>query len=216
MEGQVKYPNRTAISPQTSWTVSGRWLFVMGRWVIISQKLQKVILQKLHSEYMGIAKTKALAQSHVWWTGMDKRLGCFSKSCPVNPAVKQVSAVHLCIPRYGLAAPGKGSTWTYLDHFRVLYIDGCPVKMPQTSTARTITVLWQLISTHGIPEQNSDWQWITIYIRRLHQFVNSNGIQNFMSSPYHTALNGEAERLVRTFKEAMKASKIMDWLLLIE
>ena len=100
-----------------------------GRWIIISQKLWKVILQKLHSEYMGIAKTKALAQRNVWWTGMDKGSGCFSKSCPVNPAVKQVSAVHLCIPRYGLAAPGKESTWTYLDHFReVLYVDGCPTK----------------------------------------------------------------------------------------
>ena len=60
--------------------------------MVIPQKLQKIILQELHSEHMGIAKMKALARSHVWWTGMDKYLESLAKSCPECAAVKQAPA----------------------------------------------------------------------------------------------------------------------------
>ena len=59
-----------------------------GRRVIIPQKLREIILQELHSEHMGIAKMKALARSHVWWTGIDKDLECLAKSCPERAGVK--------------------------------------------------------------------------------------------------------------------------------
>ena len=39
------------------------------------------------------------------------------------------------------------------------------------------------------------------------EFTKKNGIKHTRSSPYHPASNGEAERFVRTFKEAMKAGK---------
>ena len=60
--------------------------------MVIPQKLQKIILQELHSEHMGIAKMKALARSHVWWTGMDKYLESLAKSYPECAAVKQAPA----------------------------------------------------------------------------------------------------------------------------
>ena len=50
-------------------------------------KATETILQELHNEHMGIAKMKALAQSCVWWTGMDKDLKCLLKSCPECAAV---------------------------------------------------------------------------------------------------------------------------------
>ena len=79
--------------------------------------------------------------------------------------------------------------------------------MPQTSTTRTITVLRQLFATHGIPEQIVTDNGPQFTSADFTNFVKSNGIQHSLSSPYHPASNGEAERFVRTFKEAMKTCR---------
>ena len=81
------------------------------------------------------------------------------------------------------------------------------VEMPQTITARTITVLRQLFAMHGIPEQIVTDNGSQFTSEDFKKFVKSNGIRHSLSSPYHPALNGEAERFVRTFKEAMKTFK---------
>ena len=42
------------------------------------------------------------------------------------------------------------------------------------------------------------------------EFAKLNSIKHIRISPYHLAMNGEAKRFVRTFKEGMKAGKMMD------
>ena len=39
------------------------------------------------------------------------------------------------------------------------------------------------------------------------EFLKLNGIQHYKSAPYHPTTNGEAERYVQTFKQAMRAAK---------
>ncbi len=58
--------------------------------------------------------------------------------------------------------------------------------------------LRHLFAVHGIPEQDNGPQFIS------EEFARTNGIRHIRCSP---ASNGEAERLVRTFKEAMKTGK---------
>ena len=41
----------------------------------------------------------------------------------------------------------------------------------------------------------------------MKDFLKANGVRLCLSSPYHPAASGEAERAVRTFKEAMKVIK---------
>ena len=41
----------------------------------------------------------------------------------------------------------------------------------------------------------------------MKDFLKANGVRSYFSSPHHSASNGEAERAVRTFKEAMKVIK---------
>ena len=68
-------------------------------------------------------------------------------------------------------------------------------------------MLRQLFATHGIPEQIVTDNGPQFTSADFTNFVKSNGIRHSLSSPYHPASNGEAERFVRTFKEAMKTGR---------
>ena len=81
------------------------------------------------------------------------------------------------------------------------------VEMSQTTTAKTITALRHMFATHGIPEQLVSDNGPQFTSTEFVEFVKANGIKHTKSSPYHPATNGEAERFVRTFKEAMKTGR---------
>ena len=49
--------------------------------VIILVKLKHKVLQMLHSEHMGISKTKNLARYYVWWPKIDEDIETLVKSC---------------------------------------------------------------------------------------------------------------------------------------
>ena len=79
------------------------------------------------------------------------------------------------------------------------------IEMSQTTAARTITVLRNVFASHGLPEQ-------IVLVNGpqpsgFAEFTKLNGIKHIRVSPDHPASNGEAERFVRTFKEAMKAGR---------
>ena len=73
--------------------------------------------------------------------------------------------------------------------------------------ARTITGLRQVFSLHGIPEQIVSDNGPQFASSEFAEFARLNGIKHICISPYRPASNGEAERFVCTFKEAMKAGK---------
>ena len=62
-----------------------------------------------------------------------------------------------------------------------------------------------LFATHGLPEEIVSEKGPESVAQEMRYFLKSNGIRQCLSSPYHPASNREAERTVRTFKEAMKA-----------
>ena len=42
--------------------------------VIVPNKLQGRVLEECHVEHTRIVRMKALARSHVWWSGIESRL----------------------------------------------------------------------------------------------------------------------------------------------
>ena len=75
-----------------------------------------------------------------------------------------------------------------------------------TTAAKTIEVLRQLFSAYGLPEQLVTDNGPQFTSEEFALFAKQNGIKHIRTSPYHPASNGAAERLVQTFKQAMKAA----------
>ena len=196
-------------------TVEEGCLLWGGR-VIIPTSLKEDVMAELHKEHMGVSKMKALARSHVWWAGLDKDLEALAKSCSSCAAVKQAPN----------KAPVHPWTWPtrpwqrvhldfagpFLNKSFLIAIDAHSkwaevTEMPTTTTTKTIIVLRHLFSTHGIPEQLVTDNGPQFTSAEFTEFTKLNGIKHIRSSPYHPATNGEAERFVRTFKEAMKSAR---------
>ena len=87
---------------------------------------------------------------------------------------------------------------------------GCTIKVdwvfPMSSITATATIraFRFLFATHGLREETISDNGPKFVAQEMKDFLKSNGIRQNFSSPYQPVSNGEAERAVRTFKEAMK------------
>ena len=52
-----------------------------GMKVIVPCKLQEKVLRELHEVHFGIARTKAISRSYVWWPKLDIDIESLTKSC---------------------------------------------------------------------------------------------------------------------------------------
>ena len=80
--------------------------------------------------------------------------------------------------------------------------------MLSTTAEATVQALRVVFSTHGLPEEIVSDNGPQFIAQEFRDFLKCNHIKHFLSAPNHPASNGEAERAVRTFKQAMIASKL--------
>ena len=80
-------------------------------------------------------------------------------------------------------------------------------EMSQTTTSKTITILRHLFARYGLPDQIVSDNGPQFTSAEFAEFLKKNGVRHIRSAPYHPSSNGAAERLVRTFKESLKAGE---------
>eukprot|EP00731_Ephydatia_muelleri_P015662 Em0009g86a len=68
---------------------------------------------------------------------------------------------------------------------------------------QAIKILRNLFATHGLPEIVVSDNGSAFTSAEFQTFVKRNGIKHVRSAPYHPSSNGQAERVVQTFKEAI-------------
>ena len=81
------------------------------------------------------------------------------------------------------------------------------VEMTSTTAAQTIKVLRDIFSHHGLPEHIVSDNGPQFVSSDFADFCKNNAIKHLRVSPYHPASNGLAERMVQTFKQAMRRTK---------
>ena len=186
-----------------------------GLRVVIPKKLQAAILSELHEQHPGIVRMKSLARMHVYWPNIDADIeqtvhdckDCHQNSDPIkansNPWVwpnKAGERVHV-----DFAGP-------FLDRMFLIIVDAHSkwadvIPMKNTTTEATIRVLRTKFTEWGLPQvlvSDNGPQFISDEFKK---FLKANCIEHIKSSVRHPSSNGEAERFVRTFKNAMKATK---------
>ena len=187
-----------------------------GMRVIIPKALQNRLLKELHREHLGIVRTKSLARSHIWWPKLDDQITEEVKSCQACHEAKGKPPKALLHPwswptkpwqriHVDFAGPFQGQTFLLVVDAHSKW--GEVIEMKSSTAVKTISVLRHLFATYGLPLQLVSDNGPQFVSKEFEVFMKNNGVKHTRSSPYHPASNGEAERFVRTFKEALKASK---------
>ena len=81
------------------------------------------------------------------------------------------------------------------------------IPMSSTTARATVDALRSLFAIHGLPEEIVSDNGPQFVAQEFKGFLRYNHVKQILSALYHPASNGEAERAVRTFKQAMKAAK---------
>ena len=183
-----------------------------GSRVIILENARQTILDQLHDTHPGVSKMKSLARSFVWWPGLDKQIeNCVQQCCtcqesrhvPAKAPIHPWEWPHKPWSRIHIAHAGP-----FLGHLYLILIDAHSKWIEvhivsSTSSDVTIKKLAEIFSVHGIPEQIVSDNGTAFTSQEFKSFVEAQGIVHTLTSPYHLASNGCAERAVQTFKNGI-------------
>ena len=185
-----------------------------GNRVVVPHKLRAKVIQEVHANHPGMSRMKAVARSYVWWPGMDSDVENCVKSCS---ACQQVQNLPAKAPLHPWEWPQKPWQRVHVDfagpfmgRYFLLAIDAHSkwpeiLEMRSITAAKTISELRKMFAAHGCPEQLVSDNGPQFVSQELATFLKMNGVKHIRCAPYHPASNGAAERLVQTFKKAMKA-----------
>ncbi|XP_038651421.1 uncharacterized protein K02A2.6-like, partial [Scyliorhinus canicula] len=184
-----------------------------GAWVIVPAQGRRAILTELHHGHPGVSKMKMLAQSYVWWPGLDTDIAALVRRCQ---ECQQGQRVPPAAPLHPWEWPGRPWTRLHIDHagpfmgsiFLVIvdaYSKWLDVHQVNTaSTASTIEKLRASFARHGLPEVLVSDNRTAFTSGEFRKSLKENGVRHIKTAPYHPASNGLAERAVQTLKAGLK------------
>ena len=206
------------VSRKDELSIEGGCVLWGGR-VLIPEKLRQAVLEELHDVHPGVTRMKALARSYVWWPNMDQDIESISKHCETccinqnNPAAAPIhiweqpnepwERIHL-----DYAGPFLGKMFLIVVDAYSKWIE---VEIMHDATSpSTVHRLRRIFSTHGLPKVMVTDNGPAFVGDAFEKFCLKNGVRHITTAPYHPSSNGQAERVVRTFKETMRKLKAGD------
>ena len=188
-----------------------------GSRVGIPQSLQSKVLDLLHLGHFGMERMKQLARTAVYWPGIDAAIEMASRRCDSCGEHQNKPSKP---PVYPLILPEKPWSRLHLDHAinfmgkDWLVITDAYSKYPcihptsSTSTRATLDLLEEDFAHFGFPHTLDTDNAPTFTSEEFQHWCKERGITHLTGAPYHPATNGAAERLVQTFKQALRKSSL--------
>ena len=188
-----------------------------GLRVIIPSTLRNHILKLLHLGHFGMQRMKQLARSTVYWPRIDFDIEDLCRKCtscgqfqnkPDKPSI------------HPWMMPGKPWSRLHLDHAInflgrnwLVLVDAYskyPCIHPTTSTfsKSTTAILEQEFAHFGYPHTLVTDNATTFMSQEFQAWCKQRGIVHLTGAPYHPATNGAAERLIQSFKQALRKSSL--------
>ncbi|KAF2879807.1 hypothetical protein ILUMI_26334 [Ignelater luminosus] len=184
-----------------------------GHKVVIPFKLQKQIIQDLHSTHQGIVRSKALARSYFWFVGIDKAIEQMCKACKACAKVKACpNKVYIPWPKSDVPFGTVHIDYCDLGSTHLLVIiDSCTKWLevyltPSITTKCTIESLRDCFARFGLPYTVVSDNATVFKSENMQKFFTDNRIKHITIAPYSPQSNGQAENSVKTVKVSLKAA----------
>jgi transposase InsO family protein len=195
-------------------------IIMRGCRVVIPESLQKYVLRELHATHSGIVKMKALARTTCFWKNIDRDIETMCKECLPCALLKSNPAkvpIHVWEPPTGVwqrihinfAGPENGRQFlivvdAYSKWMEIEIFNSSP------TSESTIEVLKKLYTTHGLPNILVSDNAPIFKSEVFEDFCRLLGTSHRTSASYHPSTNGQAERMIQTFKRKLKALTYSD------
>ena len=179
--------------------------------------MQPQILDILHLGHFGMQRMKQFAHSAVYWPHIDSQIedtcrGCVScaehQNKPPKPGnhpwmmpEKPWSRIHV-----DHAINFMGNNWLIVTDAYSKY--PCIHQTSSTSTQATTTLLEEDFAHFGYPHTIVSDNTTTFSSAEFQLWCHQRGIKHLTGASYHPATNGAAERMVQSFKQSPKKSKL--------
>ncbi len=188
-----------------------------GARVVVPLRLQSEVLNILHLGHFGIQRMKQLARTAVYWPGVD---GDITKMCQQCTACGEHQNSPSKAPNHPWMLPEKPWSRVHVDHAInfcgrnwLIMVDAlskypCIHETSSTSTKATTDLLEVSFAHFGYPHAIVSDNATTFTSEEFQGWCKERGIAHLTGAPYHPATNGAGERMVQTFKQSMKKSKL--------
>ena len=213
-EGNFTYNIRSFKKLTDSLSLASGCLFHGSR-LVIPTSLQDQVLDILHRGHFGRQRMKQLARTAVYWPGIDAAIVRISQTCascaehqnkpskaPIHPWIlpeKPWSRVHV-----DQAINFMGSNWLVIVDAHSKY--PCIHPTTYTSSKSTTDLLSQVFAHFIYPHTIVTDNATSCTSDEFQEWCRCRDIAHLSGAPYHPETNGAAERVVQSFKNALKKS----------
>ena len=187
-------------------------VIMKGRQIVIPTVLKQQVLDQLHTNHMGIEKTKLLMCESIYWANINTDIEKHIKNCTTCLEFQQMQPKEKILHHNILLRPWEilGTNVFHFNNKNYLWIVDYHSQFPGInrleglSTENLIATAKVIFAEYGIPCKLMSDAGTNFISDRFRKFCSSLNIQQAVSSAYHHQRNGQVEACIKFIKCTFK------------